>query len=265
MKKKTIFGLAFSIIGLATIIYAPTAANATEETEGRYVLAVWRNEAGAPKFPQYLITSYVTDSTNVDVLQSFVDQNCGSFLQSDLYANDERTAKLIAGGILNGGMESWPLDEQGNQIQRYKTFTTEPCVTPTPEPTTPPVIVTPEPTPPVTTPVIETPETTEEPSSPSTPPTQSTPTNPGSQNPSSGTTPTPSTPPTSALVTLTPEFPVVTPQPTASSDSGSTDSGTNTLAFTGDERTGVLFGAGLLILVIGAILVVTGYFKRKEN
>lgn len=261
VKKRMLVGFTAILVGLATIIYAPTAANATEKTEGKYVLAVWKNEADAPKFPQYLITSYVTDSTNVDVLQSFVHDNCGSFLQSDLYANDERTAKLIAGGVLNGGMESWPLDERGNQIQRYKTFTTEPCVTPTPGPTTPPVVVTPEPTPSVTPPVIETPEPTEEPSSPSMPPTVKPAISPTPTTFPSGTPETHISP----TATHMPESFDANSQPTVSSDSGSTDSGTHTLAYTGDERTGVLFGAGLLILVIGAILVVTGYFKRKEN
>lgn len=301
MKKRTILALAVIAAGIATIAYAPSAASATEKHDGKYVLAVWRNDAGAPKFPQYLITSYVTNSTNVKVLQDYVADHCGSFLQSDLYANDARTASLIAGGILNGGMESWPLDSKGNQIQRYDTFTTQPC----PVATTPPV-VTPEPTPVVTPPISETPEPTEEPSSPTTPAptTPPSPTTTASPEPSTPTgpipviTPTPSdttsprnpTPtPTVAPDTPSPEPPVVTPQPTGSSDSGPTSAPTSpgyppvasspsvsptatppvstarNLAYTGDERPGILFGAGLLLIVIGGIVLVTKNIKRKGH
>lgn len=283
MNKRTILALAVIAAGFATIAYAPSAASATEKHDGKYVLAVWRNDAGAPKFPQYLITSYVTNSTNVKVLQDYVADHCGSFLQSDLYANDPRTASLIAGGVLNGGMESWPLDSKGNQIQRYDTFTTQPC----PTPTTPPV-VTPEPTPVVTPPVTEAPEPMEEPSWPSTP----TPTTPVvTTSPTTG--PQETTPPTSTP-TVTPgtpstESPVVTPQPTGSLDSGPTSAPTSrgsapvasspsasptatppvstarNLAYTGDERPGILFGAGLLLIVIGGIVLVTKNIKRKDD
>lgn len=293
MKKRTILALAVIAAGLATIAYAPSAASATEKHDGKYVLAVWRNDAGAPKFPQYLITSYVTDSTNVKVLQDYVAGHCGSFLQSDLYANDDRTDSLIGGGVLNGGMESWPLDAYGKQIQRYDTFTTEPC----PVATTPPV-VTPEPTPPVT----ETPEPTEEPSSPTTPaptipPSPTTTASPEPITPPTTSTPTnPSTPPvtaptssTATPITPSPESPVVTPQPTGSSDSGPTSAPTSngfppvvsspsvsptttppvstvrSLAYTGDKRPGIFFGAGLLLVVIGVIVLVTNNMKRKGH
>ncbi len=162
MKKRTIIGLAVIAAAVATMFAAPTVASATGP---QYVMAVWKNPAGSPKFPQDLVRSYKTTSTDPNILGKYATE-CATFYQSDIYADDERTAKLIAGKVLRGGDESWPLDSKGNQIQRYATLTTDPCpvvttppvVTPpvvTPEPTTPPVSPTPLPTPtaPTTVPV----------------------------------------------------------------------------------------------------------------
>lgn len=102
---------------------APSSTSSTRPTTSpKYVLAVWENAAGSPKFPQTLVTSYMTDSPNVKVLAQYT--KCGTFYQSDLYANDAQTAKLIAGGVLRGGDESWPKGEP----QRYDTRITAPCV-----------------------------------------------------------------------------------------------------------------------------------------
>lgn len=89
-----------------------------------YVLALWQNPAGAPKFPQQLISASGTASTDVKTALAAVATECGTFYQSDLYANDARTAALVKKGVLNGGDESWPKGEP----QRYHTITTDPCV-----------------------------------------------------------------------------------------------------------------------------------------
>lgn len=177
MKKRTIIGLAVIAAAVATMFAAPSVASATGKPS--YILAVWKNPAGSPKFPQNLVTSYETNNVNVNVLKDYATE-CGTFYQSDLYANDEATAKLIAGKVLRGGDESWPLDNKGNQIQRYSTLTTDPC----PVVVTPPPVVTPDPTPPAVTPTPVPPVTIPEvPSSPATPTPTPSPTSPTPSQP----------------------------------------------------------------------------------
>lgn len=211
----------------------------------KYVLAVWENPAGSPKFPQYLVQWYLTDSTDVKVLAQWATK-CGTFYQSDLYANDTRTQDLLAKGVLNGGDESWPLDAYGHMIQRYDTFTTEPCppVTPTPEPTEP--------------------EVTPSPSTPTTPPTPTEPTTPPLTIPSSPS-PTPSIP-TSSTDGPQPESSVesgpsieqkvdstTTAPPTESTDTASS------LAYTGSSAGAGFIFLGVLLIVLGFVL----YRNRK--
>lgn len=210
-----------------------------------YVLAVWRNAAGSPKFPQYLVASYVTTSTNVKVLTEYA-QLCGTFYQSDLYTNDARTQALIAKGVLNGGDESWPLDKHGNMIQRYDTLTTQPCATSTPTPAP-----TPEPTEPEVTP------------SPSTP--EVSPTSPTSDSPTaSPTTPTPTQGGQPS------EFPAVTAQGIEQKVTGTTSdrpvakTGTSSsLAYTGSDN-GPLVGLGVLLLFVGALVVVLAKNRNRK-
>lgn len=100
-----------------------------------YVLVLWQNAAGSPKFPQYLVSATKTTRTDVKTALRAAATKCGTFYQSDLYADDARTAALVAKGVLNGGDESWPLNPDGTLNMRYDTFTTEPC-----PPYTPPVL-----------------------------------------------------------------------------------------------------------------------------
>lgn len=198
MKKRTIIGLAVIAAAVATMFAAPAVASATSP---QYVMAIWKNPVGSPKFPQGLVTSYKTTSTDPNILAKYATE-CGTFYQSDIYADDERTAKLIAGKVLRGGDESWPLDAKGDQIQRYTTLTTDPCpVVVTPPPVVTPPVVTPEPTPPVVTPIPVPPVTTPEvPSSPVTPAPSVSPT-------------APTTPPTPGTTTTVPSVTPVSPTP----------------------------------------------------
>lgn len=117
------------IIGAIGLTYAGSAvaANATE-TPPAYVLAIWEASPNLePKFPQSLVASQATDSTDVHALDASAVK-CGTTYQSDLYANDETTAALIAKGILNGNEESW----SGGQYQGEfsNVFNTPDCVQP---------------------------------------------------------------------------------------------------------------------------------------
>jgi len=220
----------------------PTAKASTAPEE--YVLAVWRNEAGSPKFPQYLVASYLTTSTNVKVLEEHA-QLCGTFYQSDLYANDARTQALIAKGVLNGGDESWPLDAYGNMIQRYDTLTTHPCEpTPTPTPTD-------EPTEPEATPSPSTPEvspTSPTSDSPTASPTIPTPTQAGQPSESPVAT-SPST--EQRAVSLTGDRPLV--------KTGTSSS----LAYTGSDN-GPLVGIAVLAIFVGALAVVLAKNRKRK-
>lgn len=118
---------------LASIIGGAGSASATPThgdyyPKAPYVLVIWKNPAGSPKFPQDYVTSTPTSSTVVDgSLDGYND--CGTFYQADLYANNAQTQALIAGKVLHGGDESWP-----DGIQRYTTKTTPACVTVPPQP-----------------------------------------------------------------------------------------------------------------------------------
>jgi len=105
---------------------APTSSSSPSPTPG-YVLVVWENAAGSPKFPQYLVSSTKTTSTDVTTALKLAATKCGTMYQSDLYADDARTAALIAKGVLNGGDESWPLNSDGTMNMRYHTITTDAC------------------------------------------------------------------------------------------------------------------------------------------
>lgn len=211
----------------------------------KYVLAVWEHPAGAPKFPQYIVQWYETNNTDVKVLNEWAIK-CGTFYQSDLYANDDRTKALLAGGVLNGGMESWPKNHDGSLNMRYDTLTTPPCPI---EPTTPPVTEppvtetpTPEPTEPEVTPSPSTPLPSASPTAPSVPSDEAS--NPGTvtenTTPSLTTTKSdaPASPSTEQTVTGT-----LTRTPTTSSS----------LAYTGSE--GTIWGVAIAFTLIVAGLI----------
>lgn len=105
---------------------SPSPTSPASQATG-YVLAIWENAAGSPKFPQYLVSSTKTTSTDVTTALKLAATKCGTMYQSDLYADDARTAALIAKGVLNGGDESWPLNSDGTMNMRYHTITTDAC------------------------------------------------------------------------------------------------------------------------------------------
>lgn len=112
-----------SVATSPTTVAPVSSASTPPTTSPKYVLAIWENVAGSPKFPQKLISSTATNSNDVTSALKAAATKCGTFYQSDLYANDAATAKLIAKGVLNGGDESWPKGEP----QRYHTITTPAC------------------------------------------------------------------------------------------------------------------------------------------
>jgi outer membrane biosynthesis protein TonB len=167
---------------------------------------------------------------------------CGTFYQSDLYANDARTKALIAKGVLNGGDESWP----DNGTQRYDTLTTQPC--PTTEPTAPPT-TTPEVTP-----------------SPSTPLPSDSPTLPS--QPSDSPSPTTPATVTSASPSTTKSVDVVTPvteqKVTGTTTAPATEKrATNSLAMTGSETVMQWITIGALLLFVGVFAVLDARKMRK--
>lgn len=105
---------------------SPSPSSSSSPATG-YVLAIWENEAGSPKFPQYLVSYTKTTSTDVKSALKLAATKCGTMYQSDLYADDARTAALIAKGVLNGGDESWPLNSDGSMNMRYHTIVTDAC------------------------------------------------------------------------------------------------------------------------------------------
>ena len=93
-------------------------------TADPYVVAIWEMLPNGDKFPQKLIASQVTASTDVHALDSKATK-CGTSYQSDLYANDKITGALITKAILNGGDESWPGGTYQSKFSN--TFTTPKC------------------------------------------------------------------------------------------------------------------------------------------
>lgn len=169
-------------------------------------------------------------------------QLCGTFYQSDLYANDARTKALIAKGILNGGDESWP----DNGTQRYDTLTTQPCLTTEP---TAPTTTTPEVTP-----------------SPSTPLPSDSPTLPS--QPSDSPSPTTPATVTSASPFTTKSVDVVTPvteqKVTGTTTAPATEKrATNSLAMTGSETVMQWITIGALLLFVGVFAVLDARKMRK--
>jgi hypothetical protein len=114
----------------------PAETRTTEPESYGLVLALWQADNGTEPWPQHLVGSVKTVSELLDALDHLA-LDCGSFYQADLYADDEVTASLLAGGFLNGPSnpaESWP---HGQYKSHYsKQWTTAPCpeltpVTPT--------------------------------------------------------------------------------------------------------------------------------------
>lgn len=93
-----------------------------------YNLVIWKYVTEGVKFPQTLVAyTGPTSSTDVRALDSKATQ-CGTTYQSDLYANNAKTDKLIAFGTLAGGSgpgESW---YGGSYQSKFSnSFTTAPC------------------------------------------------------------------------------------------------------------------------------------------
>lgn len=128
-----------------TVEPAAPPAPAQPESQGRtavptptYVLALWKAEPGT-EWPQTLVASTDTTSTSLDALDEYATEDC-TFYQVDLYADNETTRSLIAGGVLNGPSdppESFP-DIYG---PKWKQWTTT-CPPPPNEPPT--VTITPD-------------------------------------------------------------------------------------------------------------------------
>lgn len=96
------------------------------------VTVVWEMPSWAgdrtPTWPQTFYASYETECYNLDV---FVPTECGTYWQVDSYLNNETTAALIAGGVLNGPnnpQESFPANPGWGKT--YKLVKNDDCEPP---------------------------------------------------------------------------------------------------------------------------------------
>lgn len=227
-------------VAASTSASSPTATPPVSSAP-EYVLVIWEKAPDAPKFPQKIVSHTVTTSTDVVGPLKAAATKCGTFYQSDLYAKDARTEALIAKGVLNGGDESWPLNEDGTMNMRYHTIITPDCPPKTEEPE-----VTPSPSTPVPSPSPTEPTTPPSTIPPSTSPTPSIPTSStDGPQPESSDESGPST--ESKATSTTTDLP--TEQPSLNSS----------LAYTGSEPLGGFIFLGVLLLVLGFVL----YRNRK--
>lgn len=115
------------------------------------LVVLWKTVNLGDLWPQKIVTWRDSDCATFPVWETV----CGSQYQTDIYADDEITAALIAGGVLNGPgnpTESWPGDN-GYQSHFSQVWTTDPCIIVEPPVVDPPV-VPPVVDPPVTTPPV---------------------------------------------------------------------------------------------------------------